>query len=99
MNESKIAKKRRPPQISLALMMLMMVVFAIISAGLFYAARVPAVQSDINSLFGGDANGAEDVGRNAQLTFIMFTFASPLILAGLLSSGMAVLEWFQRRPE
>ncbi len=31
-------------------MMLMMVVFAVISAGLFYASRVPAVQDDISAL-------------------------------------------------
>ena len=89
--------RRRPPQISIGFMMLMMVVFAVISAGLFYASRVPAVQDDISALFKGTSASAEDVGRAAHVSFIMFTFTSPLILAGVLSTGMAVLRWYQRR--
>jgi len=89
-------KRRRPPQISLGFMMLMMVVFAIISAGLFYASQVPAVQDEISGLMGSESKGGEDVGRTAHITFIMFTFTSPLILAGLLSTGMTILRWYQR---
>ena len=91
-------KTRRPPQISLGLMMLMMVVCAVISAGLLYASRVPLVQDDISSLTGGQATGTPDVGRTAHITFIMFTFTSPLILAGLLSTGMSILRWYRARP-
>ncbi len=94
----KSRKPRRPPQISLGLMMLMILVCAVISAGLLYASRVPLVQDDINSLTGGRATGAQDVGRNAHITFIMFTFTSPLILAGLLSTGMSLLRWYRARP-
>lgn len=88
---------RRPPQMSLGFMMLMMVVFAVISAGLLYASRVPLVQNDINSLTGGQSGDVEDVGRAAHITFIMFTFTSPLILAGLLSTGMSILRWYRSR--
>ncbi len=79
-------------------MLLMMVIFSVMSAGLFYASRVPAVQEEINVMVHGRARGdREDVGRLAHITFIMFTFTSPLILAGVLSTGMALLRWLQRR--
>ncbi len=79
-------------------MMLMMVIFSIMSAGLFYASRVPAVQDELNVLVHGQSEGGgEDVGRLAHITFIMFTFTSPLLLAGVLSTGLAVLRWFERR--
>ncbi len=96
MNEAK-PKHRRPPQISLSFMMLMMVIFAVISAALFYAARVPAVQDELSGLLGRRTTNGEDIGRSAQITFIMFTFTSPLILAGLLSTALALLRWYQRR--
>ena len=83
---------------SIGFMMLMMVIFSIMSAGLFYASRVPAVQDELNVLVHGQSEGGgEDVGRLAHITFIMFTFTSPLLLAGVLSTGLAVLRWFERR--
>ena len=79
-------------------MMLMMVIFSVMSAGLFYASRVPAVQEEFEVLLHGRTGaGSDDVGRLAHITFIMFTFTSPLILAGVLSTGLAVLRWLERR--
>lgn len=79
-------------------MLLLMVIFAVMSAGLFYASRVPAVQEEINVMVRGrSGGGSEDLGRLAHITFIMFTFTSPLILAGVLSTGLAVLRWLERR--
>jgi len=91
------APHARPPQISLGFMLLMMVIFALISAGLFYASRVPAVQADIAALVGDQPGGSEDIGRTAHITFIMFTFTSPLILAGVLSTILAVRRWYRQR--
>jgi hypothetical protein len=89
---------RRPPQISIGFMMMMMVIFSVMSAGLFYASRVPEVQEELSVLMHGKSDGTgEDVGRLAHLTFIMFTFTSPLILASVLSSIMALLRWYERR--
>ncbi len=89
--------RRRPPQISLSFMMLMMIIFAVMSAGMFYASRVPAVQQEIDVLFRGKAGSSDEVGRTAHIVFIMFTFTSPLLLAAVLSTGMAILRWFERR--
>lgn len=88
---------RPRPQISLGFMLLMMVICALFSAGLFYASRVPAVRNDISALVGDKPGGGEDIGRTAHLTFIMFTFTSPLILAGVLSTLVAVRRWYWRR--
>lgn len=85
-------------QISLTLMLLLMVVFAFISAGLFYAMRVPAIRQEVSLLFGIESNdGAEDVGRFAQLAFIMFTFTSPLLLAAVLSLIVSFSQALQRK--
>jgi len=90
---------RRPrPQISLGFMMLMMLIFALISAGILYASRVDAVQEEINLLVKGTPTsaGGEKSGRLPHLVFIMFTFTSPLLLAGVLSSGLTLLRWLKR---
>ena len=92
------AQPPRSFQISIGMMMLIMVVFAVMSAGLFYASRVPAVRDEIAALVQGKASASgEDVGRKAHIAFIMFTFTSPLILAGALSTGMSIVRWFENR--
>ena len=79
-------------------MMLMMIVFSIMSAGLFYASRVPIVQEEISVLVQGKGAGpGSDTGRLAHIVFIMFTFSSPLILAGVLSTVVSFLRWYERR--
>ncbi|TWU41672.1 hypothetical protein Q31b_31260 [Novipirellula aureliae] len=78
--------------------MLLMLIFALISAGILYASRVDAVQEEINLLVEGTStgSGASKSGRLPHLVFIMFTFTSPLLLAGALSSGLTVLRWLKR---
>ncbi|QDT07853.1 hypothetical protein K227x_62820 [Rubripirellula lacrimiformis] len=83
--------KRRPPQISIGFMLLMTIVFAVMAAGLLYAARVPAIQNEFTRRSGGD------VGRLPHIIFVMFTFTSPLLLAGTLSTCMAVKRWWTNR--
>jgi len=90
-------RRRRPPQMSLGFMMLMMVIFAVMSAGLFYASQVPAVQEDLEILFGANAAGPSDSGHAAQIVFIMFTFSSPLLLAALLGMLTALFRLYEQR--
>ncbi len=85
-------------QISLTLMLLSMVVFAAISAALYYAARVPAIREELSVLiYDEPGQGGEDVGRFAHRAFLMFTFSSPLLLACLLSVGLSVIKRLERR--
>ncbi|MGI9469847.1 MAG: hypothetical protein ACR2OA_22175 [Rubripirellula sp.] len=92
------SSQRRLPQISIAFMMMLILIFSFISAGLFYASRVPRIQNEIAMLVTGEIPEAteEDPTRGAQITFVMFTYTSPLLLAGSIATGMAVLRWFQR---
>lgn len=78
-------------------MMLMMVVFAVMSAGLFYASRVPMIQDEISVLIRGKNVGGEDIGRAAHKMFVMFTFTSPLLLAGAVSTIVSIARWIERR--
>jgi hypothetical protein len=56
------------------------------------------IQDDISAIIHGKSSGAgEDVGRAAHKAFIMFTFASPLLLAAAISTVTAVLRWLERR--
>lgn len=79
-------------QISLGFLMLTMVVCSVVSAGLLYASRVPAVQEEIAVLKGSEL-GDNGQGRLPHLMFILFTFTSPLLLAGILSTALSVLRW------
>lgn len=79
-------------------MMLAMIVFAVISAGLFYASNVPVIRDEISVvLYGKTANAGEDVGRVAHRIFIMFTFTSPLLLACVLSLVLSAMKWLEKR--
>ncbi|WP_150075211.1 hypothetical protein [Roseiconus nitratireducens] len=79
------------------MMLLLMVVFAFISAAFFYASQVPAIREELSVLFYGEAKGGEeDVGRAAHRAFILFTFTSPLLLAGLLSTALSIMKHFHR---
>ena len=86
--------ERRRLQISLGVMLLLMLVFGLISAGLLYASRVPAVQQEWATLIDRGGVGAEpqSSGHIHHLAFILFTFASPLILATVLSTMLAILR-------
>ena len=86
-------------QLSLTLMLLLMVIFAVVSAGLFYASQVPALRQEVSMFFTGKAeNTGEDVGRVAHRAFIMFTFSSPLLVACVISVVVNVLKRFDRAP-
>lgn len=79
-------------------MMLMMVVFCGMSAGLFYASRVPAITSELQTISGGAlGDSAEEVGRRSHIIFVMFTYTSPLLLAALIGSILGVWRWIERR--
>ncbi|MEM9825415.1 MAG: hypothetical protein AAF958_02440 [Planctomycetota bacterium] len=94
-NSQPSTPSRRHLQVSLGVLLLLMVVFSVISAGLLYASKVPEVQEEISVLTGGTVQPTSGSGRASHLVFIMFTLTSPLLLAGILSSAVAVLRWFR----
>jgi hypothetical protein len=87
------ATKHRP-QISLALMLLLMSIFAVMSAGMFYASRVGAVRDELALLTGSTAASTGESSRVAHLVFLMFTYTSPILLAVLLGG---IVRWSRFR--
>jgi hypothetical protein len=87
------ATKHRP-QISLALMLLLMSIFAVMSAGMFYASRVGAVRDELALLTGSTAESTGETSRVAHLVFLMFTYTSPILLAVLLGG---LVRWSRFR--
>lgn len=84
-------------QIGIRSMMLLMLVFSVMSAGFFYASRVDAIQGELNwASIKQSTSGASDQGRTSHVFFIMFTFTSPLILAGILATAVSAIQWKNR---
>lgn len=89
---------RRPRiQVSLTMMMLLMVIFSVIAAGLLYASRVPAVQQELSVLTDGRLEAQGDPNRSAHLVFILFTLMAPVLTAGVLATGVNLLKMFRSR--
>ena len=80
-------------QLSLGVMLLMMVIFAFFSAGLFYAAKIPEVQQEIAVLTGQPVD-VDRSRRGPQIAFILFTFSSPLLLAMVVWTAQNVMHRF-----
>lgn len=70
-------------------MLLLVVIAAVISAGLVYAARIPEIQEEMSLIFGTEVT-ADRTRRGPQILFILFTLTSPLLLA----SGMSLALGF-----
>ncbi len=83
----------RPPQISLAFILGVTLILAVMmTASLVYGLRVPAVRAELG--WAAPASPAES-NHSAHLKFILFTLTAPLVLAGAMSTLMAVLKrWF-----
>ncbi|MEO9590347.1 hypothetical protein [Rhodopirellula bahusiensis] len=77
------------PQVSIAISLLLVLISALFLAGLFYASRVPSVQTDI-AIWVGAPPPEDESGSLSQVLFIMFTFTSPLVIAMTLSLVMSV---------
>ncbi len=80
----------RMPQISVAFLLGVTLIFAVMmTAGLVYGLRVPAVREEFGWM---TSSRPGESSHSAHLKFILFTLTSPLVLAGLLSTLMAVLK-------
>jgi len=88
-------------QIGIRSMMLLMLVFSVMSAGFFYASRVGAIQEELSwAAVSQTASNSGSNGRTTHVVFIMFTFTSPLILAGILATAISVIRWKKsKRPQ
>jgi hypothetical protein len=70
------------PSISLWMLIFSLVVCAAFSMLLMFAARVPAITDTINDFFGiAKAAKSDKPDRSTHLFFLLFCYASPLLLA------------------
>jgi hypothetical protein len=79
-------------QISLAAMLVLMLIFTLMSAGLFYASRIEEVQTEMAMYFGIKDFGGAGASRKAHLIFLLFTYSSPLMMAMVLSLALNVMK-------
>lgn len=77
------------PQIGISIMLMLVLIFALMSAAMVYAAQIPEVQEDWAMLW-GTTPPVSTAGRGPQIVFILFTITSPLLLAMLMSAFMAI---------
>ena len=91
------------PTISLGMLMFSLVVFAAFSLLIMFAARVPAISNTLNDFFGlPQAAKPDKPDRSTHLFFLLFCYASPLLLAmwvGLLHTFATRFVYFRRSEE
>ena len=70
------------PTVSLGMLLFSVVVFAMFSLLIMFAARVPAISNTVNDFFGLPPTAKPDKpDRSTHLFFLLFCYASPLLLA------------------
>jgi len=89
-------RPHNPLQIGIGAMLILVIIAAVVSAGLVYAARIPEIQEELSVLFGTEVT-ADRSRRGPQILFILFTITSPLLLAILLSMATSIWGKFANR--
>ena len=85
-------QSHRKRQISLGALLVVMLIFTVMSAGLFYASRIEEIQDDLALYFGIAPFGKGGGSRRSHLMFLLFTYASPLMMAMLLSTAVGLMN-------
>lgn len=86
-------------QVSFTMMFAVVGVFALLSAALVYAAKVPIIQEELSTLLGRDfkSETVDGEGNKAWASFIVFVVMMPLLTACTISIMVSVLRYFDRR--
>ena len=88
--------EKRSVQFSTRFLLLIMVVFAIFAAGLAYATRIPVISDEFNSWIGRVSKAETPANsRTAQVLFVFFVYAAPLLMAMVVWSLSYLLKRFQ----
>lgn len=84
-------------QVSLGTMLLLMMIACMVGAMLFYGSRIGEVQDELRLFFGYNTSSkTSESSRITHLVFLLFTYSSPLLLAGIIATVRSVLN---RRDE
>jgi hypothetical protein len=87
------------PTVSLWMLMFSLIVFAVISLLIMFASRVPLISNAVNDFFGAArASKPDKPDRSTHLFFLLFCYASPLMLAMWVGLLHAFLNRFVFAP-
>ena len=74
-----------------------MVVFSTTSAGFLWASRLPLITNELHAWMGTvPSKNKEGYDRWFQLLFLIFCYASPLLMVAILNLILACGRWFER---
>ena len=87
----------RRPQMSLAFMLLINVIFCVLLGAFYYASQVPAIADEVSMMMGGRGSSGDSGNRSMHMIFVMFTYTAPLILAGVLATILGIWRKLEGR--
>ena len=80
------------------LILLLMVVFAGLGLLIYNAMNVPAITNELDAWLGRQSKTVNSAdSREAQIVFVMFCYAAPLMLGILVHALHQVINFFDRR--
>ena len=80
------------------LILLLMVVFAGLGLLIYNAMNVPAITNELDAWLGRQSKTVDSAdSREAQIVFVMFCYAAPLMLGILVHALHQVINFFDRR--
>jgi hypothetical protein len=85
------------PTFSIRFMLLIMALFCAILGCLFYLARIPLIVDEWYTLFGSAPPPHGPTNRGSWLMFLMFTYISPLLLAGTIYALAGLWRYYDAR--
>ncbi len=87
-------------QISLGMMLLMTMIACMLAAMFLYGTRIEEVQAELRLYFGySSPNKGSETSRTMHLVFLLFTYSSPLLLAGAIATCRGLLQRRDQLPD
>ncbi len=70
-----------------------MMIASMLAAMFFYGSRIEEVQEELRLYFGySTPSRSNNNGRLTHLVFLLFTYSSPLLLAGLIATARGLMQ-------
>ncbi len=82
---------------SIRAMVLLTAVICMACAAGVYMWRIPVIVDDFYAMFGRAPPPHEGSGRSSWLTFLIFTYTAPMIMAAVFYALHLALRWYEAR--
>lgn len=97
-NQTRRASSRS--QISLGMMLLLTMIACMLAAMFLYGTRIEEVQTELRLYFGYTSpHKTTEASRTMHLVFLLFTYSSPLLLAGMIATFRSLLQRRNQLPD